>query len=129
MAQTELEKTLKRMKISLKAVELVATPACGFAPSSRPWRCTISRETGGDKPLRLTITVLSGTEPTLDIVIKCLVTDVETCELSLWDFAQEHNDGNTDKPTERMYKSCKRVGSRVKRLFGDSWPKIVNKAA
>jgi hypothetical protein len=126
---TELEKTLKRMKVSLKAVELIATPACGFAPNSRPWRCTLSRETGEAKPLRLTVTVLSGTEPTLDTVIKCLVTDVETCELSLWDFAQEYNQGSTDQSTERMYKSCKRVSSRIKRLFGDSWTKVASKAA
>ncbi len=128
MAATELEKTLKRMKVNVKATELVATPACGFSPNSRPWRVTLSREVE-DKTVKLTVTLLSGKEPDPGTVVKCLAADVETCELTLWDFAQEYNQGETDEATERMYKSCKRVGSRVKRFFGTSWSNVSNKAA
>lgn len=128
MAITELEKALKRLKVNVKATELTATPACGFSPTSRPWRVTLSRE-NGEKTSKLTVTVLAGKPPGADTVVKYLAADVETCELTLWDFAQEYNGGKTDEPTERMYKSCKRVGSRVKRFFGDSWSKISTKAA
>lgn len=128
MAATELVKTLKRLKVSVKSTELAATPACGFSPNSRPWRVTLSREVEG-KTLKLTVTVLSGNEPDLDTVVKCLVVDVETSEQTLWDFAQTYNQGDSDEPTERMYKSCKRIGSRVKRFFGTSWQNVANKAA
>ncbi|VVB55194.1 Uncharacterised protein [uncultured archaeon] len=128
MAATELEKTLKRMKVSVKATELAATPACGFSPTSRPWRVTLSR-TEADKTVKLTITVLSGTEPNASTVVKCLAADVESCERTLWDFAQEFNQGETDEPTERMYKSVKRIGSRIKRFFGNSWANVASKAA
>lgn len=125
---TDLEKTLKRMKVSVKTTELAATPACGFTPASRPWRVTLSREEG-EKTSKLTVTILSGETPNVDNVITCLASDVEYSTYTLWDFAQTFNGGKNDEGTERMYKTCKRVGSRIKRFFGDSWPKVVAKAA
>lgn len=127
---SELEKTLKRMRVNLKATQLIATPACGFSPTARPWRITLTRDQKeGEKPLKLTITMLSGTPPGIETVVKCLITDTKNCELTLWDFAQEFNQGETNEGTEHMYKTCKRLATRVQRFFGDSWDKVVNKAA
>lgn len=125
----DLDRMLKRMKVTAKAVELGGTPACGFTPNARPWRVTLTREIKGEeKPLKLTVVILSGTEPTVSNVITCLLGDIEYSQLSLWDFAQEFNEGKTNEATERMYKSCKRVAPRTKRFFGDLLDKL-SKAA
>jgi hypothetical protein len=121
MATNELEKTLNRMKVTLKARELPGTPARGFSPNVRNWRVTLTREVKGEeKPLKLSLVLLSPNEPTLPEVVECLASDIDAGELSLWDFAQEFNRGKTDQGTERMYQTCKRTGSRARRFFGDS---------
>lgn len=127
MAATELEKTLNRMKVTVKATELAGTPARGFTPTQRNWRVTLSKEVKDDKPLRLTLTMLSADEPTVSTVVQCLADDIEDSELSLWDFAQQYNKGKTDKSVERMHVTCKRIAPRVKRVFGDSWNKLVDR--
>lgn len=121
MATTELEKTLSRMKVTIKAKELPGTPARGFSPSVRTWRTTLVREIKGEeKPLKLTLTILSPVEPTLSTVVECLTKDIEAGELTLWDFAQEFNKGKTDEATENMYATARRTASRAQRFFGDS---------
>lgn len=126
---TELEKVLSRLKVTLKARELVGTPARGFTPGVRCWRVSLERELkGSDKSLKLSMIVLSATEPTASQVMGCLIRDVESGELSLWDFAQAYGNGNTDEETERRHKTCKRIGPRVRRFFGDGWVKVVNNA-
>ena len=121
MATNELEKTLIRMKITMTSKELPGTPARGFSPSVRNWRATLTREIKGEeKPLRLTLTILSPTEPTLPTVVQCLTEDIEAGELTLWDFAHQFNRGKIDPATEHMYVTCKRTGSRARRFFGDS---------
>lgn len=129
MAITDLEKTLRRMKVTLKAVELAATPAHGFSPAERLWRCTLSRDVGEEKPARLTLTITSTNEPGLDEVITRLNQDVQDAEMTLWDFAQEYSKGKTTIGTESMYKMCKRISSRAQRFFGESWTKVSLKAA
>jgi hypothetical protein len=125
---SDLEKSLKRMKVTLKTSEQPSTPAHGFTPATRNWRVTLSRDVGEEKPLRLTLTILAPTEPTLATVIVCLAKDIEDGDMSLWDFAQTYSMGKTDPGTERMHKACKRTAPRVKRLFGTSWGLLTNKA-
>ena len=121
MAQSELEKTLSRMKVTLKATELAGTPARGFSSSVRNWHVTLSREIKGEeKPLRLTLNILSAGEPTMDSIIQCLIEDIEASTLTLWEFAQDYNRGKTDTATERMYTTCKRASARAQKFFGDS---------
>jgi hypothetical protein len=123
----ELDKVLSRMKVTIKSRELIGTPGRGFTPGLRCWRVGLERAVRGvEKPLRLSLTVLSAGEPTPADVLRCLTSDVQSGELSLWDFAQAHGNGKTDLQTERMHKSCKRIGPRVKRFFGDGWPNVVN---
>ncbi len=126
---SDLDKTVKRMKVSLKATEQPTTPGHGFTLNTRCWRVILSRDTGGEKPIKLTLTVLSAEEPTVSYIVNCLNKDIADSELTLWEFAQEHNDGNTNEPTETMYKTCKRMAARVKRFFGESWVKVAAKAA
>ncbi len=126
---TELEKVLSRLKVTLKARELVGTPARGFTPGVRCWRVSLEREVkGSDKSLKLSMITLSPSEPTAGQVMGQLIKDVESGELSLWDFAQAYGDGKTDEQAERMHKTCKRIGPRVRRFFGDGWTKVVNNA-
>lgn len=126
---SELEKVLSRLRVTVKSREVIITPARGFPTGSRLWRVSIERAVKGeDKPQRLALTLLSTDEPSLTDVVKCLTRDVEAGELSLWDFAQAFGDGKTDKQTENMHKSCKRIGPRVKRFFGDGWAKVANYA-
>lgn len=119
---TEMEKTLNRMKVSLKAIELAGTPARGFSPSVRTWRVTLSREIKGkEKPLKLTLTILSASMPTVDNVVECITEDIGDADMTLWDFAQAHGDkGKTSEAVERMYKTCKRTESRARKFFGDT---------
>jgi hypothetical protein len=114
MAATELEKTLKRMKVTIKTVEQPGTPSRGYLPNARPWRVILSRENkdNPERPLRLTFTLLSPTEPDLSMALQCLAGDVENSEMTLWEFAQEFNRGKTDKGTERMLKCCKQTAGR-----------------
>jgi hypothetical protein len=106
---TELENILNRMKVSLKATELAGTPARGFSASVRNWRVTLTKKLKDEeKPLRLTLNILSAEEPTILSVIECLISDIEAGELSMWDFAQEYN------------RTCKRTCARAKRFFGDT---------
>jgi hypothetical protein len=117
----EIENTLNRMKVSLKATELAGTPARGFSSSIRYWRVTLSKKVKDEeKPLRLTLSILAAEEPSMSKVIECLAADIEAGELSMWDFAQEYNRGRTDEATERMYQTCKRTCTRARRFFGDS---------
>lgn len=117
----ELEKTLSRMKVTIKAKELPGTPARGFSSNVRTWRTTLTKEVKGEeKPLKLTLTILSPSEPTLPTVIQCLAEDIEAGELTLWDFAQQFTKGKTDEAAENMYATCKRTGTRARKFFGDS---------
>lgn len=125
----ELDKVLSRLHVTIKSKELIGTPARGFTPAVRCWRVGLERAVKGvEKPLRLSLTVLSPEEPTPADVVACLTRDVQSGELSLWDFAQAYGNGKTDPQTERMHKSCKRIGPRVKRFFGDGWAKVANQA-
>lgn len=122
---TELDTVLKRLKITFKSREQAGTPSRGFPPGSTLWRVTLEREVkGAEKPMRFVFGLLSPTEPTTEQVVKVLLGDVEAGELSPWDFAQAFNGGKVDEPAERAHKVCKRVGPRVKRFFGDGWPKV-----
>lgn len=124
---TELEKVLSRLKVTLKARELVGTPARGFTPGVRCWRVSLEREVkGSDKSLKLSMIVLSPTEPTATQVMWQLIRDVKAGEMTQWDFAQAYCNGVDDEQTERMHKTCKRIGPRVLRFFGDGWTKAVN---
>lgn len=126
---TELEKVLSRLKVTVKARELVGTPARGFTPGARCWRVSVEREVkGAEKPLKLSMILLSASEPTTAEVVGCLTRDVQSGELSPWDFAQSFGSGKVDEQTERMHKSCKRIGPRVKRFFGESWSKVATHA-
>lgn len=125
---TELEKALKRAKVSIKSIALAATPARGYLPKSRPWRVTLSRDVGEDKPLRLTLVVLSKDEPTAKNIIRWLIDDIEAGDLNLWEFAQTFNNGTTDESTEALHNTCKRVHRRVNRFFGELWGKVASKA-
>jgi hypothetical protein len=117
----ELEKTLRKMRVSIKAVELAGTPSRGFSSEIRTWRVTLTREPKGDeKALKLSLTIISANEPNLTMVVECLADDIEAGELSQWDFTQQFNRGENDQATERMYVTCKRTCSRAKRFFGDS---------
>lgn len=124
MALSELERTLNRMKITIKATELPGTPARGFSTNIRNWRVILTRAPKSDeKALKLSLVILSSDEPTLETVVQCLAEDIEAAELTLWDFAQafnKANKGKADPTTERMYKTCKRTGSRAQKFFGDS---------
>ena len=118
---TELENILNRMKVSLKATELAGTPARGFSASVRNWRVTLTKKLKDEeKPLRLTLNILSAEEPTILSVIECLISDIEAGELSMWDFAQEYNRGRTGEGVELMYRTCNRTCARAKRFFGDT---------
>ncbi|HEX6826545.1 MAG TPA: hypothetical protein VF077_09555 [Nitrospiraceae bacterium] len=124
---TELEKVLNRLKVTVKARELVGTPARGFAPGIRCWRVSVDREVkGSDKTSKLPMVILSATEPTVEQVMTMLIRDVEAGEMTQWDFAQAYCNGVDDEQTERMHKTCKRIGPRVHRFFGDGWAKVVN---
>lgn len=125
---TELEKTLKRMRVTIKTVVLIATPARGFLPESRLWRVTLAKNVD-EKTIKLVLNMLSKDSPTATEIIKCLIDDTEASELKLWDFAQEFNEGKTDAATEDMHKACKRIGPRIRRFFGNSWPNVVSKVA
>jgi len=121
----ELDKVLSRLRVTIKSREVIITPARGFPAGSRLWRVSLERAVKGEeKPLRLSLTLLAPDEPTPTDVVGCLARDVESGELSLWDFGLAHNDGKTDPQTERMHKTCKRSGLRVKRFFGDWWTKV-----
>lgn len=125
---SDLEKTLKRMKVTLKTVELITTPGHGFSPATRCWRVILSKDVGEEKPVRLTFTMLSPKAPDIAEAILCLIRDIEDAEMNLWEFAQAYNRGKTDEGTERMHKSCKRTVPRVNRFFGNSWNLVSNKA-
>jgi len=130
MATTELDKALHRMKVTVKVIELAGTPARGFSLNVRTWRITLSKEVKGeDKPLKLTLTMLSPAEPTMAMVVQCLADDIENGELSLWDFLQQYSKGKNDPGIELMHKTCKRTGARVQRFFGDSWVKLTKTMA
>ena len=122
MAQTELEKTLNRMKVTLKATELAGTPARGFSSAIRTWRVTLTREVKGEeKPLKLTLTLVCPVEPTLEAVVQCIQDDIADSDLTLWAFAQSYGiKGKSDAAIEAMYKTCKRVEARARRFFGDT---------
>jgi hypothetical protein len=125
----ELEKTLSRLRVTIKSREVLITPARGFPAGLRLWRVSLERAVRGeDKPLKLTLTLLSKEKetPTAAEVIGCLANDVEAGEMSLWDFGLAYNNGKTDPHAESMHKTCKRIGPRVKRFFGDGWAKLVN---
>ena len=123
---SELDKMLSRLRVTIKSREVVITPSRGFPPTLGLWRVSLERAVKGeDKPLKLNLTVLSPHEPTPVEVIATLALDVESGELSLWDFGIAYNNGKTDPHTERMHKTCKRIGPRVKRFFGDGWAKLV----
>jgi hypothetical protein len=125
----DLEKTLKRMKVTLKSIEQPTTPGHGFTPATRSWRVTLTRERRSEeKPLKLTFILLSPTEPNMTSVVQGLMADVEDCELSLWEFAQQYGKGKTDEPNETMYKHVRRMGARITRFFGESWVKVSNAA-
>ena len=125
MATTELDKTLNRMKVTMKAVELAGTPARGFSPTVRNWRVTLTKEgKGDDKPQKLTLVILSANEPTLAMVVETLAKDISDSEMTLWDFAQEYNKGKTGPNIELMHKTCKRIVPRIRKFFGESWGKL-----
>ncbi len=126
---TELEKLLSRLRVTIKSREIVITPARGFPPGTRLWRVGLERAVKGEeKPLRLSFSLLGYDEPTPAHVIATLARDVEAGELSLWDFGLAFGNGKTDPATERMHKTCKRIGPRVKRFFGDGWAKLFTQA-
>jgi len=122
MAQSELEKTLSKLKVTLKATELAGTPARGFSSTIRTWRVTLTREVKGEeKPLKLTLTLVDPVEPTLEAVVQCIQDDIADSDLTLWAFAQTYGiKGKADKATEAMYKTCKRVEARARKFFGDT---------
>jgi hypothetical protein len=125
----ELDRVLSRLHVTIKSRELIGTPSRGFTPTLRCWRVGLERAVKGEeKPLRLSLTVLSADEPTPSDVVGYLNRDVQSGELTLWDFALAFGTGKTDPATERMHKTCKRIGPRVKRFFGDGWAKVVNYA-
>ena len=125
---SDLEKSLKRMKITLKTVEQLTTPGRGFTPTTRSWRVILSKDVGEEKALKLSFIMLSAKEPDVVSVLTCLAKDIEDAKMTLWDFAQAYNRGKTDEGTERMHKSCKRTAPRVNRFFGNSWNLLSNKA-
>jgi hypothetical protein len=125
----ELDKVLSRLRVTIKSREVITTPARGFPAGSRLWRVSIERAVRGEgKPLTLNLTLLAPNEPALVDAVGCLVRDVELGELSLWDFGLAFGNGKTDPATERMHKTCKRIGPRVKKFFGDGWAKVANYA-
>lgn len=125
----ELDRVLSRLRVTIKSREVTITPARGFPTGTRLWRVGLERAVKGEeKPLRLGLTLLSLHEPTAADIIACLARDVEAGELSLWDFGLAFGNGKTDPATERMHKTCKRIGPRVKRFFGDGWAKVVTQA-
>lgn len=125
----ELEKVLSRLRVTIKSREVIITPARGFPAGSRLWRVSLERAVKGEeKPLRLGLTLLAPNEPTAADVVASLARDVESGELSLWDFGLAFGNGKTDPATESMHKTCKRIGPRVKRFFGDGWAKVVTQA-
>ena len=125
----ELDKVLSRLRVTIKSREVIITPARGFPAGSRLWRVSLERAVRGEeKPLRLSLTLLANDEPTPADVVGRLARDVESGELTLWDFGLAYNGGKTDPQTERMHKSCKRIGPRVKRFFGDGWAKVATQA-
>lgn len=130
MTTNELEKVLSKLRVTIKSRELIGTPSRGFTPGVRAWRVGLERAVkGAEKPLRLSMTLMLHGEPTPADVIRSLMGDVESGELTLWDFAQVFGNGKTNDPqTERMHKTCKRLGPRVKRFFGDGWAKLANHA-
>jgi hypothetical protein len=126
---TEFDKVFGKLGVTLKFREHAGTPARGFTLGSRCWRVSLERNVkGADKPLRLSVTMFAPDEPTPSQVVLCLANDVAAGELSLWDFAQSFNKGNTDKQTEHMHATCKRFGPRVKRFFGEGWAKLAASA-
>jgi len=125
----ELDRVLSRLRVTIKSREVIITPARGFPAGSRLWRVSLERAVKGEeKPLRLSLTLLTPDEPTATEVVGCLARDVEAGELLLWDFGIAFNKGKTDPQTESMHKTCKRIGPRVKRFFGDGWAKVLNQA-
>lgn len=123
----ELDKVLSRLHVTIKSRELVGTPSRGFTSGLRCWRVGLERTVkGAEKPLRLSLTVLSTDEPTSADVVRYLTSDVQSGELTLWDFALAYGNGKTDAQTESMHKTCKRIGPRVKRFFGEGWVKLAN---
>lgn len=127
MASSEFDKTLTKLGVTFTSKEVTGTPAQGFTPAQRYWRVALVRKIRGqEKPLRLTLTLVSPNEPTAERVVQALQGDIKAAELSLWDFAQSFASGQTDDAgTERMHKSCKRIAPRVAKFFGEQWAKVV----
>ncbi len=129
MAQSDLDKTLKRLKVTIKVAELTETPARGFSAENRTWRVSLTREVKDqEKPARFTMTMVSPTEPTIDDVMTTLAEDTQAGNMTLWDFAESFGLPNrTAKEkavVERIYKITKRAGGRIRRFFGDAWVKF-----
>jgi hypothetical protein len=121
----ELDKVISKLGITVKAREQPGTPSRGFPNGVTLWRVTLERKVKGeDKPIRLVLSLFTAAEPTTEQVLACLRNDLQAGELTLWDFAQAYNGGNTDGTAERMHKASKRVAPRVKKFFGEGWPKV-----
>lgn len=123
---SEFDKTLSKLSITFASKELTGTPAQGFTAGQRYWRVSLARKMRGeDKPLRLTLTLVSPQEPNAKEVVKALAGDIRAAELSLWDFAQTFVNGEMGEGTERMHKNAKRIKPRVAKFFGEQWGKVV----
>jgi hypothetical protein len=127
---TDNEKTLKRLKVTIKVTEITETPARGFMPGIRSWRVSLSRELKDqEKPTRFTMTMLSAKEPTIVDIMATLLEDAQAGDMNLWEFAQTFGFAKVDKVlTERTYKTAKRASGRIRRFFGDVWTKFSSAA-
>jgi hypothetical protein len=123
----ELRTTLDKLGITV-ITKLVPSIPAREAPF-QPWRVTLIRKIGRGKTaqeIRLTSTILSTAEPMVDEVVTCLIDDSKAGELKLWDFAQAYTvDGATDEKTKARHQTCKKLGKRVQRFFGEIWPDIL----
>ena len=123
----ELRTALDKLGVTVITKPVPSIPA-KEAPF-QPWRVTLVRKIGRGKTaqeVRLTSTILSTAEPTVDEVVACLIDDTKAGELKLWDFAQAYTvDGATDEKTKTRHQACKKLGKRVQRFFEETWPDVL----
>jgi hypothetical protein len=135
--ENELQRMLDRMSVTAKAKEIPGVPAQSYLAGSRCWRVVLQKVEKGTemgplgtpvpkKPIKMSVVYFSPPgkgEPQVTDVVESLVSDVAAGELTPWDFAVRQGRA-LDTEVERIHKQCKRATPRVKKFFGEGWPKV-----
>lgn len=129
-----LEQALAKLGVKSTIKELVTTPAHGLPWDARAWRVALTRRIGRGKEasearlIIIAVLALEQTtngEPTTYDVVQSLITDARAGDMTYWDFSQEHGGERSKEEVERTHDTCKKLGKRVKRFFGDTWENVL----